>query len=148
MCFFHVYVFPLHCEKSFIHWGLRIVGDNNGCSSGISHPSSFALPHHLPRGSDNAYLSGCPLSKNSTAVHFTPLLIFFRCFSQKKKVKDFHLFGIHSWRWSGGSFVVALSYGWLGGGRLCVMFNEVKVLSQCGFVCVCYQQDLAGILCV
>lgn len=149
--FFHVCLFLLHCEEALIHWSLGIVGDNNGYSSGISYPSCFALPHHLARWSDSTYLNGCPLSKNSSAVHFTHLLVLFRCFPQKKDKTIFIFWEFIAGGEVGGKCVAALSYGWLGGGRLFVTFNEVKVLSEfelSGFLCVCYQQGLAGIPCV
>lgn len=125
MCCSHIWVFFLHYEESFIHWIVRIVGNNNGCSSGISYSSSYALPQNLPSWSDNVYLSSCPLSKNSVAVHASP------CFLQMLFLKKKQQKNNSSLRWGGGSFV---SYGWLVGRRLCVTFNEVKVIT----VCVCY----------
>lgn len=49
---------------------------------------------------------------------------------------DFHLWGICTCRWEGTFYSAAVNHGWLGGGRLCVIFNKVKVLSECVYTSV------------
>lgn len=100
-----------------------------------SYPSASARPPHLPRQSDNGFISTAALSqRNGADVLFAALLLRLRSFPQKMKL---HLLGICTWRGEGTLCSVSvLAHAWLGKGRLCVTFNDVKVLSERG----CYQE--------
>lgn len=71
-----------------------------------------------------------------TAPTFSSQLSSFASDPFLKKMK-LHLLGICTWRGEGTLCSVSvLAHAWLGKGRLCVTFNEVKVLSERG----CYRE--------
>lgn len=88
-----------------------------------SYPSSFALPPHQ---SDNSVILTAALSQRTVQPFTSQLSSFASDPFLKKMIFVF-------WEYLPGGVlysVTVFDHGWLGRGRLCVTFNEVKVLSE------------------